>query len=225
MMTKPKPTANETKTRIERLPKEEVDFLGYTFGRCFSPQTGRAYLGIGPSKKRVMRIFAPGPDDVSPTNGQDCDATLTAGVKTLTCSLANALFNSSIALTKERQVLGVCRWCSKQDELSSIWYHDCFYSRRAFAAQDGRDKKRHMNSSTFITVNPATGEPIETFPFFTAQETEVALVRAEKSFKSYRKLPVLTRGVALNARHYVAAEQGTAGESNHDGDGEDHFGG
>ena len=82
---------NETKTRIARLPEEKFDFLGYTFGRCFSPQTGRAYLGIVPSKKRVMRIFAPGPDDLLPTNGQDFDATLTAGVKALTCSLAKAL--------------------------------------------------------------------------------------------------------------------------------------
>jgi acyl-CoA reductase-like NAD-dependent aldehyde dehydrogenase len=45
-----------------------------------------------------------------------------------------------------------------------------------------------MNSSGFSTVNPATGAQIESFSFFTAQETEVALVRAEKSFRSFRKL-------------------------------------
>jgi RNA-directed DNA polymerase len=30
--------------------------LGYTFGRCYSPKTGRAYIGTVPSKKRVIRI-------------------------------------------------------------------------------------------------------------------------------------------------------------------------
>ena len=30
--------------------------LGYTFGRCYLPKTGRAYLGTTPSKKRVQRI-------------------------------------------------------------------------------------------------------------------------------------------------------------------------
>jgi Group II intron, maturase-specific domain len=30
--------------------------LGYTFGRGYSPKTGRAYLGTIPSQKRVIRI-------------------------------------------------------------------------------------------------------------------------------------------------------------------------
>jgi acyl-CoA reductase-like NAD-dependent aldehyde dehydrogenase len=55
-----------------------------------------------------------------------------------------------------------------------------------------------MNSSNFSTVNPATGEQIETFAFFTAQETEAVLVRAEKSFKSYGKLPVHQRARLLS---------------------------
>ena len=55
-----------------------------------------------------------------------------------------------------------------------------------------------MNSSTFSTVNPATDEQIETFPFFTGQETEAALDRAEKSFKSYGKLPVHRRAQLLS---------------------------
>jgi group II intron reverse transcriptase/maturase len=49
-------TVNETKTRVCKLPEEKFDFLGYTFGRCYSPKTGRAYLGTTPSKKRVQRI-------------------------------------------------------------------------------------------------------------------------------------------------------------------------
>lgn len=56
MMAKLKLTMNETKTRICKLPGEKFDFLGYTFGRCFSPKTGRAYLGTVPSQKRVQRI-------------------------------------------------------------------------------------------------------------------------------------------------------------------------
>jgi len=56
MMTKLKLTVNETKTRVCKLPEEKFDFLGYTFGRCYSPRTGRAYLGTTPSKKRVQRI-------------------------------------------------------------------------------------------------------------------------------------------------------------------------
>jgi len=56
MMTRLKLTVNETKTRVAKLPEEKFDFLGYTFGRCYSPETGRAYLGTVPSKKRVIRI-------------------------------------------------------------------------------------------------------------------------------------------------------------------------
>jgi acyl-CoA reductase-like NAD-dependent aldehyde dehydrogenase len=55
-----------------------------------------------------------------------------------------------------------------------------------------------LNSPNFSTVNPATGEQIETFAFFTAQETEAALVRAEKSFYSYRKLSVQQRAQLLS---------------------------
>jgi hypothetical protein len=56
MMTKLKLTVNEKKTRVCKLPEEKFDFLGYSFGRCYSPKTGRAYLGTIPSKKRVQRI-------------------------------------------------------------------------------------------------------------------------------------------------------------------------
>jgi RNA-directed DNA polymerase len=56
IMQKLKLTVNETKTRVCKLPEEKFDFLGYTFGRCYSSQTGRAYLGTVPSKKRVLRI-------------------------------------------------------------------------------------------------------------------------------------------------------------------------
>jgi group II intron reverse transcriptase/maturase len=56
MMERLKLTVNETKTRICRLPEESFDFLGYTIGRCWSPKTGRAYLGTRPSQKSVQRL-------------------------------------------------------------------------------------------------------------------------------------------------------------------------
>ena len=56
IMGKLKLTVNETKTRVCKLPEEKFDFLGYTFGRCYSPKTGRTFLGTVPSKKRVIRI-------------------------------------------------------------------------------------------------------------------------------------------------------------------------
>jgi hypothetical protein len=47
---------NEDKTRICKVPDETFDFLGYTFGRLYSAETGRAYLGMQPSKKSVKRM-------------------------------------------------------------------------------------------------------------------------------------------------------------------------
>lgn len=58
MMGKIKLTVNEDKTHVCRLPQERFDFLGYTFGRCYSRVTGRAYIGTRPSKKSVQRIVA-----------------------------------------------------------------------------------------------------------------------------------------------------------------------
>jgi RNA-directed DNA polymerase len=55
-LRKLKLTVNETKTRVCKVPEEKFDFLGYTFGRCYSSQTGGTYLGTIPSKKRVTRI-------------------------------------------------------------------------------------------------------------------------------------------------------------------------
>jgi group II intron reverse transcriptase/maturase len=56
MMSKLKLTVNEVKTHVCQLPQETFDFLGYTFGRCYSPKTGRSYIGTKPSKKRVARV-------------------------------------------------------------------------------------------------------------------------------------------------------------------------
>jgi len=56
MMNRLKLTVNETKTKICQVPDESFDFLGYTIGRCYSPKTGRAYIGTRPSKKKVNRL-------------------------------------------------------------------------------------------------------------------------------------------------------------------------
>jgi acyl-CoA reductase-like NAD-dependent aldehyde dehydrogenase len=65
-----------------------------------------------------------------------------------------------------------------------------------------------MRASRFSTVNPAAGEQIETFSFFTAGETEATLARAEKSFQSYRKQAVHQRAQLLsNLRGGITEEQ------------------
>jgi group II intron reverse transcriptase/maturase len=58
MMARLKLTVNEEKTHVCHIPHEHFDFLGYTFGRCYSTKTGRAYLGTRPSKKSVQRMVA-----------------------------------------------------------------------------------------------------------------------------------------------------------------------
>jgi succinate-semialdehyde dehydrogenase len=55
-----------------------------------------------------------------------------------------------------------------------------------------------MQSSSFSTVNPSTGEQIETFSFFNSSEIEAVLARGEKSFQSFRKLPVFHRAELLS---------------------------
>lgn len=56
MMERLKLTVNETKTKLRRVPVETFDFLGYTFGRFYSPKTGRAYYGHAPAKKKVRKF-------------------------------------------------------------------------------------------------------------------------------------------------------------------------
>ncbi len=55
IMSRLKLTVNESKTRVCRLPAETFDFLGYTIGTVFLPQSGTSYLGTKPSRKRVAR--------------------------------------------------------------------------------------------------------------------------------------------------------------------------
>ena len=58
IMDKLKLTVNEEKTHLCALPRERFDFLGYTFGTCYSPKDGHAYMGTRPSKKSVKKMVA-----------------------------------------------------------------------------------------------------------------------------------------------------------------------
>jgi RNA-directed DNA polymerase len=56
MMSKLRLTVNETKTRRCHVPEETFDFLGYTIGRCYSPRTGRPFIGTRPSAKKIANL-------------------------------------------------------------------------------------------------------------------------------------------------------------------------
>jgi group II intron reverse transcriptase/maturase len=56
VMERLKLTVNETKTSICHIPEGRFDFLSYTIGRCYSPRTGRAYLGSRPSQKAIQKL-------------------------------------------------------------------------------------------------------------------------------------------------------------------------
>jgi group II intron reverse transcriptase/maturase len=58
LMERLKLTVNEEKTHLCEIPRERFDFLGYTFGRCYSKKDGHAYIGTRPSKKSVQRMVA-----------------------------------------------------------------------------------------------------------------------------------------------------------------------
>jgi acyl-CoA reductase-like NAD-dependent aldehyde dehydrogenase len=50
-----------------------------------------------------------------------------------------------------------------------------------------------MDTSGFATVNPSTGEEIESFIFYTAAQTENVVARADKTFKSFRRISSFKR--------------------------------
>lgn len=56
MMAKLKLTVNEQKTRRASLPEDTFTFLGYTFGRHYSPRTGRSYLGPTPAVSKIRKL-------------------------------------------------------------------------------------------------------------------------------------------------------------------------
>jgi len=89
MMARLKLTVNETKTRVAKLPEEKFDFLGYTFGRCYSPKTGRAYLGTIPAKKRVKRICQAISDETGRNRTQLDHATVVTKLNRMMTGWAN----------------------------------------------------------------------------------------------------------------------------------------
>jgi hypothetical protein len=56
MMQRLRLTVNEEKTRQCSVWDEAIDFLGYTIGRCYSPKTGKVYIGTKPSRKKIERL-------------------------------------------------------------------------------------------------------------------------------------------------------------------------
>jgi len=67
MMSKLRWTVNEKKTRVCYLPEEKFDFLGYTFGRCYSMRRRRVYLGtVHPRNECSASVapLAPRPDGI-----------------------------------------------------------------------------------------------------------------------------------------------------------------
>lgn len=56
MMARLKLTVNETKTKLCRVPEETFDFLSYTFSKCYSPRTGKGYIGTRPSRKSIRKL-------------------------------------------------------------------------------------------------------------------------------------------------------------------------
>jgi group II intron reverse transcriptase/maturase len=75
MMERLKLTVNEEKTHICKVPEQYFDFLGYTFGRCYSTKTGKAYIGTRPSKKSVKRMIESISEDTDRRLGwKDADA-------------------------------------------------------------------------------------------------------------------------------------------------------
>jgi succinate-semialdehyde dehydrogenase len=50
-----------------------------------------------------------------------------------------------------------------------------------------------MSASGFATINPATGEEIETFSYYDPARTEQILARADKTFQCFRKMSVHKR--------------------------------
>ena len=51
-------TINQRKTQCCLVPDESFNFLGYTIGRCYSPRTGKVYIGTRPSTQVIRRLCA-----------------------------------------------------------------------------------------------------------------------------------------------------------------------
>src|SRR5256885_869434 len=104
MMSKLKLTVNENTTRVCKLPEEKFDFLGYTFGRCYSMRRGRVYVGTAPSNTRVQRICR----TISDETGRD---TIRLDPKTMVEKLNRMLTRlGQLLLVWDRPAKPTVRW-------------------------------------------------------------------------------------------------------------------
>src|SRR5262245_23243554 len=78
-----------------------------------------------------------------------------------------------------------------------------------------------MNTAGFATVKPSTGEQSEAFSYFTPAQTEKVVARADKSFQSFRELPVHKRAQLFTDLGNTLKKQGTTREGHLNGDGKD----
>src|SRR5262250_201720 len=58
--------------------------------------------------------------------------------------------------------------------------------------------KRVMSSKSFATINPSTGEEIETFSFYGQAQIEKTLALAEQSFQTWRRISAYKRAQYLS---------------------------
>src|SRR5262245_52985535 len=58
--------------------------------------------------------------------------------------------------------------------------------------------ERVMSSKGFATVNPSTGEEIETFSFYSDEQIEKTLALSEQSFQTWRRISAYKRAQYLS---------------------------
>ena len=97
MMQKLKLTVNEMKTRSCRVPEDSFDFPGYTLGRCYSPRTGQAYLGMYPSRKKVQAMCRNLSEMTSRRREQDAVADKAAQLNRTLIGWANYFSRGSVS--------------------------------------------------------------------------------------------------------------------------------
>jgi hypothetical protein len=116
----------QDKTHICRLPEETFDFLGYTIGRCYSPRTGRAYLGLRPSKKKVQGLFVRISDMTSRRTLLKDVQEMTVGLNRLLVGWANYFSQGSVSKAYRAVDAHVTsrlrRWLCEKHKVSSGGY-------------------------------------------------------------------------------------------------------
>jgi len=133
MMQRLKLTVNETKTHVCRLPAESFDFLGYTFGRMYSPRTGGAYIGARPSRKKVLGICRQLNERVSKVPKFIRPEALVYQVNQMLRGWANyfcyGTYTSAFHLVHRHVVRRVRRWLRRKFERPGLGYRQYPESR------------------------------------------------------------------------------------------------